>query len=228
MLCFIVGNGKSLRPDQLDMIVGYPAVACNRINLIYPRTSWRPSIYVHPESLAPDLPFIQEHIDMGIPCYLGEHFAKPPKGTMTLEDAPNIHWIKECWHHLLNFDSQEVSDEWHLPQPCSFGGSVNIAMQIAVLNGYDDLVLLGCDLEYRGPKRSHFDPAYEHGGEQPVFYQARNAFYGHIQAMNTIRRKKLNVTIRNATTGGLLEVWPRVGLPDVLGGQRVKPEENKP
>jgi hypothetical protein len=216
--CFIIGNGKSLTPGQLDLIEGLPSIACNRINLIYPETKWRPTIYVHPESFAPDMPYIREHVDMGVECWLAERYAPPPRGEFDLPDAPNIHWIKDCHHWYENFDSQNgLPDEWHLPQLCSFGGSVNVAMQIAVLQGFDDLILLGCDLEYKTRNRSHFSPAYEHGGEQPPFYAARNAFFGHIQAMNWIRRRKAEILVRNATRGGLLEVWERASLDDIAG-----------
>ena len=212
MRCFVIGNGISLTPGDLDLIAGQPSIACNRINLIYPETAWRPTIYVHPESLAPDLPFIRENVDLGIECYIGEHYARPPRGKMDLEDAPNIHFIKDCHHHLYDFDSPETLDEWHLPQLCSFGGSVNMAMQVAVMQGFDEILLLGCDLLYRDKKPSHMHPSYEHGGEQPAFYAARNAFYGHVQALNWIRRRKKNITVLNATRGGLLELWPRVRL----------------
>ena len=219
MRCWIIGNGASLTASDLDLIADERSIACNRISLVYPETKWRPSIYVHPETLNADLTFIRQHIEMGIPCYLGEHFAKPPKGVMDLEDAPNIHWIKDCHHHLYNFDSPEILDEWHLPQLCSFGGSVNIAMQVAVLQGYDELVLLGCDLIYRDKKKNHFHPDYEHGGEQPAFYQSRNAFYGHVQALNWIRRKGRDIKVTNATRGGLLELWPRMSVESILNGK---------
>jgi len=213
---FIVGNGTSLTYADLDLIAGQPSVACNRINLAYPFTKWRPTIYVHPESLAPNLPYIQEHVDMGIPCYLGEHFAEPPRGKLTLKDAPNIKWLNDCHHWLHNFNSPELPDEWHMPQPCTFGGSVNVAMQVAVLNGYDELILLGCDLEYRDNHPSHFDPKYEYGGEYPAFTRARNAFYGHVQALNWIRRFNPSIKVYNATRGGLLELWERVWLEDAI------------
>jgi hypothetical protein len=41
-------------------------------------------------------------------------------------------------------------------------------MQIAVKEGFDDLVLIGCDLEYRDNKPNHFDLRYETGEENPV------------------------------------------------------------
>lgn len=211
MRAYIIGNGKSLKPEQLNRIIGQPSFACNRINLIYPETKWRPTHYVHPESLAPDVPFIQEHVDMGIPCWIGEHFTQ-------IEDAPNIKWLNDCHHHLYNFNDEEVPDEWHMPQPCTFGGSVNVAMQAAVLRGFDELVLLGCDLEYRNGKgKSHFSRQYEHGKEQPAFYAARNALFGHLQALNWIRRKHKDIRVLNATEGGMLELWERVRLEDVAG-----------
>jgi hypothetical protein len=217
MRCFVIGNGITLKATDLDLITGQPSIACNRINLLYPETKWRPTIYVHPESLAPDLPFIRENIELGVECYLGEYYAKPPRGVMDLDNAQNIHFIKDCHHHLINFDDPEVLDEWHLPQLCSFGGSVNVAMQVAVqVYGYDEIVLLGCDLLYRDRKPSHMHPDYEHGREQPAFYATRNAFYGHVQALNWIRRKGKNINVFNATRGGLLELWPRVRLQDVL------------
>lgn len=164
------------------------------------------------------MPYIQENIDLGIECWIGEHYAEPPRGKMYLKDAPNIHFIKDCHHHLNKFSDEDTLDEWHLPQPCSFGGSVNFMMQLAVIHGFSELVLLGCDLEYRDRKQSHFDKAYEHGGEQPAFFASRNALFGHIQAMNYIRRFKKNVTVINATRGGLLELWPRKTLDEVLNG----------
>lgn len=216
MRCFVIGNGTSLNQTDLDLIVGNFSIACNRINLLYPDKKWRPDIYVHPESLAPDIPFIQENVDMGIECFLGEHYAEPPIGVHGIKDAKNIHWIKDCHHHLFKFYDPLLPDEWHFPQLCTFGGSVNVAMQIAVMRGFDEIILLGCDLLYKTRNRSHFSPNYEHGGEQEPFTAARNAFYGHVQAMNYIRRRKLNVKVYNATPGGILELWERVRFGDII------------
>lgn len=191
------------------MITGKPSYACNRINLIYDRTDFRPSVYVHPESFAPDIPFIQENIDLGIPCWIGEHYIGK------VRESPQTNYIKECHHHLWNYDHPDLPMEWHFPQPCSFGGSVNWAMQRAVLDGYNELILLGCDLEYKDKKPSHFDERYEHGGEQPAWFAARNALWGHLQALFYIRRKKLDVMVYNATIGGNLHVWERVDLKNV-------------
>lgn len=211
---YVIGNGKSLQSSDLDLIAGEPSIACNRISLIYPETKWRPTIYVHPENFSPDLEYVREHVVMGIECWLGGIFAPPPVGQFDI-DSPNVHWLKACHHYLVNFDDKEMPDEWHLPQICSFGGSVNVAMQVAVRNGFDEIVLLGCDMQYKNGKgKSHMHPDYENGEEQPAFYASKNAFFGHIQAFNYIKRKKPNVKVYNATRGGLLELWERVELRD--------------
>jgi len=147
---------------------------------------------------------------LGIPCYLGELYQTH------IKDAPNITWIKDCHHHLINFDNPDVLDEWHLPQLCSFGGSVNVATQVATKLGFDDIILLGCDLLYRNGKgKSHFHKDYETGEEMSAFYASHNALWGHITALNYIRRKMKNVRVRNATRGGMLEIWERVTLDEV-------------
>lgn len=216
MKAFIIGNGISLTSEDLDLIKGLPSFACNRINLIYDRTKWRPTYYVHPEVVRPNLEYIRENVENNIKCFIGEYYKEGIHPDGGIKDRENIVWLNDCHHHKMNYANMDLPDEWHLPQPCSFGGSVNLCMQIAVLSGYDDLILLGCDLQYKDHKPSHFDKRYETGGEQTAFIAARNAFWGHICAMNYIRRKRLDVNVRNATRGGLLEIWPRVNLEDIL------------
>jgi hypothetical protein len=216
MRAFILGNGKSLLDCDLNRLDKFQTYTCNRIGLIYGRTFFRPKVYVHPESLDDDLSFIQENIDLGIECHIGERYGEAPRGIFGIKEAPNVHWIKDCHHWYLDFDSPALPDEWCF-QPCTFAGSVNYMMQLAIKQGYDDIILVGCDLEYKDGKDdpSHFDPRYKNGKEKPAWLAAKNALWGHIQAMNYLKRKHLNVRVRNATHGGLLEVWERVSFDDV-------------
>src|SRR5699024_7865108 len=43
--CFIIGNGPSLRAEDLDKLKNEITFACNRINLIFDQTDWRPTYY---------------------------------------------------------------------------------------------------------------------------------------------------------------------------------------
>ena len=43
---FLVGNGPSLNDMNLDLLENEYSIAMNRIELIYEKTSWRPSWYM--------------------------------------------------------------------------------------------------------------------------------------------------------------------------------------
>ena len=46
--CFIIGNGPSLKAEDLEMIYqkGIPTFAFNRIYLMFDKTQWRPTYYI--------------------------------------------------------------------------------------------------------------------------------------------------------------------------------------
>lgn len=56
--CFIIGNGPSLRADDLDKLENEYTFGANRIFNIYEQTNWRPSYYI-----AVDPDFILSNID---------------------------------------------------------------------------------------------------------------------------------------------------------------------
>lgn len=212
---FIVGNGPSLSKTDLSLLKGVDSFACNNIHLIYPATDWRPTYYVRAEAV--DLlrqsawaDSVQIHLDMGIPCYMSGYFKELAKG------YGNYHEIKHCHHHMYNFGDPHVRDEWHMPQICQFGGSLIVAMQLALNLGYTDLVLLGCDLGYKDHRPSHFDDKYEHGQEQPAFYANNNNLWAHIMGINYHRRRGLPYNVVNATVGGDLHIYPRMRLEDIV------------
>ena len=43
---FLIGNGPSLNDMNLDLLENEDTIAMNRIELIYPKTKWRPTYYV--------------------------------------------------------------------------------------------------------------------------------------------------------------------------------------
>jgi len=210
---YIIGNGPSLAKTNLEFFIGTPSFACNRIHLMYDKTDWRPTHYVRSEWHGDSDPVrrnegtkeIQMHLDMGIPVFASDHWG-----------VDGIEIIKHCHEHQCNFDDPHAPSEWHLPYPCVFGGSVSMAMQLAYLEGYNEQILVGCDLLYHdNPKQraSHFDPAYELGGEQSAYYANNNAFWGHVCVVNSIGRKKVNLQVYNGTIGGDLHIYPRLYFP---------------
>ncbi|MEH7386550.1 hypothetical protein V7147_14245, partial [Bacillus sp. JJ1521] len=85
-------------------------------------------------------------------------------------------------------------------------------IQIAVYMGFKEIYLLGVDCNYPKNMNHHFK---EYGHVDPTFLSARDKM---ISAFNEARKyaNRNNIKIYNATRGGMLEVFERVDLDEVL------------
>lgn len=223
---FVVGNGPSLRDTPLDLLIGETCFATNRISLIYDKTDWRPNYYIRAEGFElfnePDPSLwrddIHYHLDHpDIEVYANAYFSKH-LGT----GNHGVRRLALCTHYTKHFDSDECPYMWHLPVICSYGSSVNVAMQLAVSMGYGPIYLIGCDLGYKDGKPSHFTDDYEEG----YWDMLRPAKYANLDTLQAhiIAARSSPVPIYNATLGGELEVYERVNLYEVLGNrQRPQP-----
>lgn len=206
--CFVVGNGPSLTSTNLDLMQGEVSFACNNIHLLYNRTAWRPTHYVRAEQYFLQEPkFWQESMDaartIGAEIWCNAHFAH--------DERVNI--IRGCAHCQKHYDSPECPHLLHLPMLCTFGSSVNVAVQIAMLKKYSPIYLIGCDLGYKDGQPSHFDKDYENGYEQQARYANLDTLAAHMVAARS------DYEIYNATVGGLLEVYPRVDYESLFVGK---------
>lgn len=207
MRAFIVGNGISLKHTDLDKLKGEISFGVNNIHLVYPSTEWRPTHYIRAEEatgLEPEnwLESMKVHLDLGCEIYCNDFFFRPRFG---LTASEKVHYIKACAHYSRHYNDENTPHLWHLPVFCTFGSSVNVAVQIAVMLGYSPIYLIGCDLGYQNGKPSHFDEHYEHGREQDARYANLDTLLAHI-----IAARSSPVPIYNATIGGELEVYDRV------------------
>jgi hypothetical protein len=123
-----------------------------------------------------------------------------------LSRSKKFHAISSCAHHLKHFDEQDSPHLWHFPLLCSFGSTVNVAIQIAVQHGFGPIYLVGCDLGFEKDKQNHFSEEYKAG--------TRSARYNNmdILAAHMVAARSSPVKIYNATVGGELEAYERVRL----------------
>lgn len=217
---FILGNGPSLKETPLDLLNNEVTFATNRIHFIYPETSWRPNFYVRAESMADtqspteawlkDLLINIENPDTEVWC--NPWFTK--KTHEATGKSYDANAIKACAHYTTNFDSEYCPHLWHLPVLCSYGSSVNVAVQMAVQMGYGPIYLLGCDLGY-GSGQDHFYP-----DSNDNEYEKRSAAKANVNTLNAhiIASRSSTVPIINATIGGQLEVYERKDIFEVLDG----------
>lgn len=219
MRAFIVGNGPSLAVTPLEKLIGEISFATNRIRLIYNDTAWRPTHYVRAEEasgLETDAwkDDVITHLEMpGVKVFCNTWFTKKLSEIgYTPKTKPEI--IEGCAHYTKHFHDEDCPHLWHLPRICTFGSSVNVAIQIAVKLGYGPLYLVGCDLGYKDGQPSHFLAEYESGYEsslRPAKYANLDTLTAHMVAL-----RSSPVKIYNATIGGALEVYPRVSYAELF------------
>lgn len=224
MRAWIVGNGPSLSKTPLSLLENEVCFAANRINLIYDQTTWRPTHYVRAEGMEllkqpdPDiwLEDVRTHILMdNCKVWANNYFFKrldiDPQGEY--EKLPH-----PCTHYLTHYHDENCPHLWHFPMVCTFGSSVNVAIQLAVMEGFDEIYLVGCDLGYQDGIPSHFVKDYENGYEEmlrPANYANLDTLAAHIVARRSA--EMIGVKIYNATIGGQLEVYERRAIHEILG-----------
>lgn len=219
---FVIGNGKSLAQTNLDLLENEVTFGCNKVLPLYKQTKMRLKHYVRSEGMElfnfPDpsiwaddvLYHLEEpNTHTWINPYFREQLSKIGRTKDWAKEKPSmINWIGACTHYLTHYDKDNCPVTWHLPNYCSFGSSVTVAIQIAVSLGYSPIYLVGCDLGYVDDKPNHYDPDYEKGYEKmlrPARYANMDTMMGHI-----IAKRSSKTPIYNATKGGVLEVYERV------------------
>jgi len=201
----VIGNGPSLQQTNLSNLKNEITFACNNIHLIYNQTDWRPTHYVRAEEVGglevkDWIDSMRAHMALNCEIWCNTWFTK----WMDREGYPTraVKTIDACTHYTVNFDNDRCPHLWHFPRLCTFGSSVNVAIQIAVLKGYSPIYLVGCDL---GATMDHFTTSYRHGRERPDRFALLNTITAHM-----IAKRSSRTPIYNATIGGELEVYDRV------------------
>jgi hypothetical protein len=167
----VVGNGPSLRIEDLELLNTIPAVASNKINLLYNKTDWRPLLYTMADPL---LLFKtpREHYES---CGL----TLTPHSAALLAKTHN----KLYWRGLSpqSIEKKYLKDgERITPISGILAGSTITCpnIMLAMWAGAKTIFVIGCDHFYKnenhneGTKKTahlgnsnHFDPNYRTPGE---------------------------------------------------------------
>lgn len=211
--CFIIGNGPSLRAEDLTKICehGDISFAFNRIFHIFPKTPWRPTYYISQDEkiLAGSvaevnaIPAKHKFIPIEMEWYYGIHVSGTTPFHIVKEEEDGIDFSEDIAKYVAN--SKTV---------------VYTAIQFAVYMGIREIYLIGVD--------HHFHISQNDKGEividptvKDYFTDAYNQDKENLYVPNTDRstltfmaaRKYADshgIKIYNATRGGKLEVFERV------------------
>lgn len=215
--CFIIGNGPSLTPKDLDKLINEDTFAFNRIYYLFDRTKWRPTYYMCVDADVLEMN-AKEISDLDLPCIL---LGKKIRN----ERRDNVHLICDYapfklnkWDYTTPFVSEDVSRYF-----CSCYTVTFEALQLALYMGYEEIYLLGVDHNYSvkvSPSgkvsrddsvKDYFEGLYKTDITM-MNYEATTAAF---QAVLDYCRRTNKARIYNATRGGKLEIFERVSFDKV-------------
>lgn len=239
--CFIVGNGPSLNETDLSLLEGEVVFGCNSIFLLFDRIKWRPTYYACVDSrVLPDRaddigrmldanPDMMGFFPSEIVAHGGERHRSAVRSMVGTDK--NRFFFNETPGTLAQLPWSMFSDDVNnqVVQP----HTVAITMlQLAQYMGFSEIYLIGCDMRYTIPDQveredahdpndsrltstvdndsNHFDPTY-FGANRQWHVPNVALMQQHFELARQALVEK-GVTIKNATVGGDLEVYDRVGF----------------
>lgn len=135
--CFIVGNGPSLKPEDLERLKGEVTFASNKIYKIFNKTTWRPTFYMVVDSIV-----LEENVK-----------------DINLVEA-NTKFTLNCYKHLFKGDiyfnnnlylNKRGSFSTNIMESLYSSGTVSYhLLQIAHYMGFSEVYLIGHDYNFRG------------------------------------------------------------------------------
>lgn len=213
--CFIIGNGPSLKAEDLEMLHKnkIKTFACNRIHLIFDKTNWRPDYYFVSDEI-----FVNnDNIDQ----LIGDSICK----FFPLKFKNNIKAANSYFYNTYQFDYE---NEGRFSTDAGKGvypaGTITSEMiQFAYYMGFTEVYLLGIDFNFSNKSNdkdiNHFTDKYSTKSEglKPMNIQAN--LNGYTAAKHHFEKDKRS--IYNATRGGKLEVFERKDFDLVLNNIKV-------
>ncbi len=219
--CFVIGNGPSLKPSDLNRIKGEFSFAANRIYYIYEYTDWRPTYYVSIDMES--LPFELDSIKRG-----GNYikFLNYECSRYGRDEGDRIFYIMPYGRYNVNvYDkvadslSEDISD--HITKVHTVTVT---SIEIAIYMGFKEIYLFGVDHNYAN-KVDHNGKVHKDPTVSATYFKGMKDSKGkpgdgnssqNVEAMENSyllakdMAEKRGVRIYNATRGGKLEVFERV------------------
>lgn len=213
--CFVIGNGPSLKIEDLNKLKHEITFGSNKIYLAFNQTDWRPTYYA-----AEDRLFLESNFETV------NHLCEFTK-FIPVRHYRNFPKIKDGIYF------RRIVDEDFYPNEPGFGLNPLIHLfwghtitytliQLACYMGIREIYLIGVDMNYRVEKGketglepylatnidNYFHPDYLQTGDKA----RRPNLHMHLKSYEKANKvlSELGGHIYNATRGGNLEVFPRV------------------
>ena len=207
---FVIGNGPSLRIEDLNKLNNEITIASNKIYLAFEETKWRPNYYtVADPILWPKIKNELKNIDI--------HIFHIPSN---LDDIPiSIYKKTRAWNNVKRAETRPFSDDFS--EKVYGGGSITYQnIQFAYYLGLNPIYIIGCDHNYNENTKSNESVLINHVGSSNHFHKkyrvsGERVLSANIDLMNeyfyiskTFLKDK-SYSIYNSTRGGNLNIFQR-------------------
>lgn len=223
--CFIIGNGPSLRIQDLERLTNDYTMATNAILKCFSQTDWRPNCY-----------FVEDPatVDYHVLPYGLEQLAKECENIICSIRCNMYKYVdiyeNLCFHFVAEGKGQNLPEFSDNPIKTlyEYGSTLYTMLQVAIYIGFKEIYLLGVDLGFA--REIHSDGSVEIHSEkkaQAEFLNSANEPIATCETEKVIKgymaAKKYadthGIKIYNATRGGQLEVFERVDFDTLFGGK---------
>lgn len=226
---FLVGNGPSLNDMNLDLLENEDTMAMNRIDLLFPKTKWRPTYYIFCSSNC-------EHGEWGdkwsrsILNVSREEKTTPiiwsrfknsieRNGGGTLPEKTL--WLNSMSENQIGTDEQFSTDAFKRLDKS--GTTMNVALQLAYYMNYEEVYIIGCDSNWVTAKETmktedgdinHFHPDYHAfiGDGNHEFWRMNTT---HLTASKYY--KQAGRKIYNAGYNSAINAWEKKNFDELFG-----------
>ncbi len=233
--CFVIGNGPSLTPQDLDKLKDEITFGSNRIFCIYPQTQWRPTYYCSFDDRC-----VSQEIGRIKAGGSYDKFLNYDPG-IKYGRSPEDHIYYLVFNGKFHVRPDETRMDYTLSDDiakyATWVPSVTInAIEIAIYMGFTEIYLLGIDHQYMiqsDHKGKAHGALYRNETVQSSYFAGMNDEKGNVITSSvydpdvaTLGYKvakrfaeRRNVHIYNATRGGKLEVFERVDFDNVIAAK---------
>lgn len=218
--CFIIGNGPSLKIDDLEYLKNEITFASNQVYYMFDTTSWRPTYYVVEDGL------YMANNDLYYKATNGIKFFWAP-GVFQNNNYKSENTYYFDLDFSVSFQQYPYSVDFS-KNPGIFYWSSTVTytcLQLAVLMGFKNIFLLGVDCNYPYMRKAngevfnnktcaHFYPDNDNTSDVGICidFDLHNA--GYKAALKYADES--GIKIYNATRGGKLEVFERVNFDNLF------------
>ncbi len=225
--CFLVGNGPSLRHQDLGALRGELVFSTNKLLLHPQHDRMAPRYYcvsdtLFLDGLAPEMRRLLREKSPALESFFPRSI-KPALRRSGLVPARSVYFLTKLGVPIWERGTMRLD-----PSRGVFTGQnviIDFCLPLAFYMGFAEVYLLGCDTDYGLDRAEDYSAAYFYDVSvhrpllDPVHH--RTAWYDNVVRSYEVARRMFEAggrRIYNATAGGKLEVFPRVDLAAVLAG----------